>query len=431
MNTFLVITSFVMQVVTYSFFMTAVGNKLDSSSITKTTLTISISIIISAISNWLKFIFPINTIISLLLVFLVFKYNYSLSKTKSAILIITIFIFQLLAEILVISLLNLTDFNILSLYNQISVVISLFTITLIYIYVKFILQHNRLYISLKALSSKHIIFTLAILCIFILPQTFILTFHKYNIDAKYIAISFMQILFSTIFTIFYLKLYLDKDILSKDFKVMELSIDNLTTMIDGVRTIKHDFNNIFQSINGYILTKKYDELDTYVASVMNECHIINTLSIINKDAFNEPAIYGVIGSKHFLSIEQGIKFEIDSTVDYTTIDFPMPNLSRILGILIDNAMEACLKSEEKYIRIEVKYNTLKEATVFRIYNTIANDITIDLSKIYDKGYSTKEVKSGIGLWEVKKLIKRQKNSQIFASIENNKFLQTIIIEDKI
>ena len=54
-----------------------------------------------------------------------------------------------------------------------------------------------------------------------------------------------------------------------------------------------------------------------------------------------------------------------------------------------------------------------------------NGVTKD---VFKKGYSSKEVKSGIGLWEVKKLIDKSGNSQIYASIEKNQFIQNIIIE---
>ena len=44
------------------------------------------------------------------------------------------------------------------------------------------------------------------------------------------------------------------------------------------------------------------------------------------------------------------------------------------------------------------------------------------------GESSKKVKSGLGLWEVKNIISKKQNSQIYANIENNTFSQTIVIE---
>ena len=78
--------------------------------------------------------------------------------------------------------------------------------------------------------------------------------------------------------------------------------------------------------------------------------------------------------------------------------------------------------------LEMKFNKRKNADFIRVINTYDTDIQINLEKIYEKGFSTKEVKSGIGLWEVKKLITKSRNSQVFATIEKDKFIQNIIIE---
>lgn len=84
----------------------------------------------------------------------------------------------------------------------------------------------------------------------------------------------------------------------------------------------------------------------------------------------------------------------------------MPELSRILGILLDNAMEATEKAKQKYIRFEAKYDKRKNADVIKVINTYDTSINIDLDKIYEKGVSSKKVKSGIGLWEVKNLSRK-------------------------
>lgn len=121
--------------------------------------------------------------------------------------------------------------------------------------------------------------------------------------------------------------------------------------------------------------------------------------------------------------------DLDVTVSFQDINFPKPELSRILGILLDNSIEATSKCESKYIRLEIKNINKKNAVVIRILNTFDQTKKINLSCIYNKGYSTKKIKSGIGLWEVCNIISRYKHTQIYATIENNKFVQNLIIEN--
>ena len=101
----------------------------------------------------------------------------------------------------------------------------------------------------------------------------------------------------------------------------------------------------------------------------------------------------------------------------------------LLGNILDNAMEATTKLEKgRYIKLEMRFDNKKCADIIRVYNTYDTSININTKDVFKKGYSSKEVKSGIGLWEVKKLIDKSGNSQIYASIEKNQFIQNIIIE---
>ena len=208
----------------------------------------------------------------------------------------------------------------------------------------------------------------------------------------------------------------------------ELHNKTLVGLVDGVRTLKHDQNNIIQSLNGYVLTKQYDKLQDHIKVLLKECGSVNTLAIIDPKIINEPAIYGIVGSKYFLATEKNITFELEIITDVAKINFPMPDLSRILGILLDNAIEATTKSDDPYIRVEMHFDKRKCANIIKIYNSYDTSIEIDIEKIFKKGYSTKEVKSGIGLSEVNKLINKNPNSQIYASIVKDKFVQTLIIE---
>ncbi|MEG0873209.1 MAG: GHKL domain-containing protein [Clostridia bacterium] len=127
-------------------------------------------------------------------------------------------------------------------------------------------------------------------------------------------------------------------------------------------------------------------------------------------------------------MEKDITFDFDITTDIKEIEFPMPELSRILGIILDNAIEATNKTKNKYIRLEMRFDNRKCADIIKITNTYISDNPINIEDIYKKGVSSKDVKSGIGLWEVKKIVKKVYNSQIYASVDKNKFTQNIIIE---
>lgn len=278
------------------------------------------------------------------------------------------------------------------------------------------------------ISYKQILaFSVALaLCIF--PQMIIFVLTDYSYPTVFLIINSLQFILICIFLFVYLKKSVEHEKTQSDLFTSELHNKTLVGMVDGVRTLKHDYNNIMQALNGYVSTKQYDKLQNHINGVLEECNIVNSLAVIDPKIFNDPAIYGIVGSKFFLANEQNLPFEFDIVTNIAEIQFPMPDLSRILGILLDNAMEATKKAKKPLIRLEMKFDKRKCADVIRVVNTYDTSINIDLEAIYKKGFSTKKVKSGIGLWEVKKLVSKVRNAQVYATIENDKFVQNLIIE---
>ena len=316
----------------------------------------------------------------------------------------------------------------------------------IYLSIGLVIQYTLLFVLIKALNiivknrkelkymitsinKKNLISIIAILAFCIFPQFIIYLLNKYNYPAYFLVLNSVQMIIICIVIFASFKNAMEKEKAEHDLMAANLHNKTMTGMVDGVKKLKHDYNNIMQALNGYVSTKQYDKLQEHIKSVIGECNDINNLSVINPEIFNDPAIYGIVGAKYFMAIEKDIKFDLDITTNIAEINFSMPDLSRILGILLDNAIEATSKLDNnKYIKLEMRFDSKKYADVIRVYNTYDTNIDINTADIFKKGYSSKKVKSGIGLWEVQKLIKKAGNSQIFANIEKEKFVQNIIIE---
>lgn len=242
------------------------------------------------------------------------------------------------------------------------------------------------------ISYKQVLaFTIAlVLCIF--PQMIIFVLTDYSYPTVFLIINSLQFILICIFLFVYLKKSVEHEKTQSDLFTSELHNKTLVGMVDGVRTLKHDYNNIMQALNGYVSTKQYDKLQNHINGVLEECNIVNSLAVIDPKIFNDPAIYGIVGSKFFLANEQNLPFEFDIVTNIAEIQFPMPDLSRILGILLDNAMEATKKAKKPLIRLEMKFDKRKCADVIRVVNTYDTSINIDLEAIYKKGFSTKKSK---------------------------------------
>ena len=142
-------------------------------------------------------------------------------------------------------------------------------------------------------------------------------------------------------------------------------------------------------------------------------------------------MYILLCSKHNLATEEfGIAFNLDIFLDFGTINMNMYELSRILGILVDNAIEAAAQcSDEKIVNVIIKKDPKINRNLFIIENTYINkDVNID--KIFEKGYTSKEDNApahGLGLAKVRKVLKKSNNLNLHTVKNETFFIQQLEI----
>ena len=314
-------------------------------------------------------------------------------------------------------------------YSFIFSLIHITFVTLTIVVIKYIVKYiNNFEYIIKNVTPKTLLILLSVLAICVIPQLLIFAIYKYNYPSYFILINSIQMVFICLTLFLTMKKTVEKNKAESDLITTKLHNNTMAGMIDGVKTLKHDYNNIMQALNGYVSTKQYDKLQDHINKVLKECNIVNTLGLIDPEIFNDPAIYGIVGAKYFLITEHDITMDLEIVTNIKEINFPMPELSRIFGILLDNAYEATQKCDNPYVKLEMRFDNRKCADIIRIINTYDTNINIDLDNIYKKGVSSKKVKSGIGLWEVNKIISKFPHAQIYPTIEKDKFVQNIIIE---
>lgn len=209
-------------------------------------------------------------------------------------------------------------------------------------------------------------------------------------------------------------------------KINNLQLCNKTVLnlYDNTRAFKHDFRNILQAIGGYIPTNDMDGLKKYYAQVAKECNITNTLSNLNPEVINNPAIYNILANKYDIASTHNIDINLEVMLDLNNLHMNLYELTRILGILLDNAIEASKECNEKSIHIVFKQDQYKQMlTVENTYNN--KQICID--KIFEKDYTTKPHNTGLGLWEVRKILKKNSNLNLHTTKNNDYFSQQLEI----
>ena len=198
---------------------------------------------------------------------------------------------------------------------------------------------------------------------------------------------------------------------------------NLEAMYSGLRSFKHDYVNILLSMSGYIEHGDMDELKNYF-----ENKIFPTKNLIDQGDYklNQLGNIGVLEIKSLLSAK--IIYAYESGID-VTIDIPdrverfmidTVDLARILGIFLDNAVEAALETDQPQMGLNIIQN---QSGVSIIISNCFQDHGLMLNKLKQKGVSTKLGHQGIGLSNVQKILSSYDNVLLETSIQRGCFMQ--------
>lgn len=227
-----------------------------------------------------------------------------------------------------------------------------------------------------------------------------------------------------ILSIVFINVYINKN--KKKSKKLEVENESLNEQHDKVRCFKHDFVNIMQSISGFISLKDMDSLQEYFKSIANECNLVNVSESITDKVKDNPAISSVLLNKYKVAKQRNIKMNINVHTNLSMVKGKSYMISRMLGILIDNAIDACEDSKDRVINIKIENEKISKKFLINIENTY-NNKKVDLIKIYEKEYSTKFGNTGLGLWKVKDFLNRSKSIRLYTSKDDNMFKQQLEI----
>lgn len=189
----------------------------------------------------------------------------------------------------------------------------------------------------------------------------------------------------------------------------------------------HEYNNQLMVIKGYI--NNPERLSEYLDEVIGEHKTGQNYTVKQLGFLPDGGVKGLLyhklskmednNIKYYLYVDQNLKDKDIESFDLKTYR----DLTKLLGVFLDNAIDAALKSEEKEIEVELKDKD--DCLLLTISNTY--DKNIDINKVGKSGFTTKGVGHGFGLSIVKDIAKTNSEIETFSSKESDKFIQTAMI----
>lgn len=293
-------------------------------------------------------------------------------------------------------------------------------------------KHFRIDTSRKKFIYLHIAYMIAMLSIIII-QVYVYKHNRIeNLDVV-----------STVFTLTVL-IYLFMNIgfmkLGKMFGVerderlkreielerMKVYTDIIENLIDDQRRFRHDFKNMMLPINSYIEENDMESLKSYLKNeLMLENKKIDMEVLYCLKHIKDTALKGIISSKVTTMVNMGIDVNVNIIEDIEEACMDTIEMARVIGIIIDNAMEAAIESKKKSVSISV----LDDGDEISIIVDNSIDYKPDISKIFENGYSTKGAGRGLGLATVRDIINKVNTCvKLNTLILEERFLQEVCIK---
>ena len=367
-------------------------------------------------------------ILNFLSILVLFKLNFKDNLLNSVYKTIVIYCFLLVCDFLVSIILMFLPYSqndYLTALNIIRVLPTILVSILMYTLFKLKIVRNYIIKIFELINKKSN--TLLFVVIFFVFLTFLIAtcLHAYRfIFQSFIAI--FIILFSYIFLCYVIiKEYIkNKNALEEQKSLLNI-MNEYEIMLEKDRINRHEMLNNLLILHSFKnkSSKKYDDL---LNSIINEYQTKKYNSYTS--LYNLPnGIKGIVYYKMANIVDKDIKFHSIISKDVYKFFDSMDEkqyykICKILGILIDNAIEAAMLTEEKSIFIEIYKN--KTLNIL-IENSCKDDINFEL--LNQKGFSTNGENRGYGLYIVDKILNSTDNIKLEQYTIKEHFISTLII----
>ena len=211
---------------------------------------------------------------------------------------------------------------------------------------------------------------------------------------------------------------------------MEQYMNKIQGLYLELKGFRHDFGNIITSLNLAIEEENIDDIKRIQRDVLEECYgQLQKEEYTGFDLGNirDSALRSILSRGWIYAEEMGVKLTFETEDIIEKVPMRLLDLVRTVGILVNNAIEAAKMSQEKEVQIAV-FN-MPNGVHLIIKNSISDE-PINWNRLYEKGFSTKGDRRGMGLAIVKDLIGEYAAIFLETELINGRFTQSLVIGEK-
>ena len=207
----------------------------------------------------------------------------------------------------------------------------------------------------------------------------------------------------------------------------EMYIQELESIQSSMRSFRHDYRNMISSLYLQSRDGNIQEIEKNIHELIEEFdeNIDRKMNLTVQMAnIRISEVKSLLYQKITEIQKKGIDFQMEVMYPVEETGMKPLDLSRALGILLDNAIEAV---EQVQGDISLVISAQVDGVHIILDNTADQDV--DISKIYEDGYSTKGSGRGTGLPSLRKIMEKYPEASLMTEINNGRFVQKILLEN--
>ncbi|MFJ6264741.1 sensor histidine kinase [Lysinibacillus xylanilyticus] len=217
----------------------------------------------------------------------------------------------------------------------------------------------------------------------------------------------------------------------QEMKNFESYVASIEQINQDMRKFKHDYVNILSTLRTFIDDKNYEGLHTYFYDHILEANHheqLNQQGMMMLNNLKINSLKGLVTTKILQAQSHHVPLYIEIVEKITDIDVDPIFLNRMVGILLDNAIEAARGVENGEVRMA--FIRIDEVILLVVSNTFDKKIAIKVHEIYQEGFSTKGENRGLGLANLRQMTNDLHNVNLNTKISSPYFIQEVEFQKK-
>ena len=218
---------------------------------------------------------------------------------------------------------------------------------------------------------------------------------------------------------------------SDQYNVAKNSLKDYEDMMTKYRVANHENKNLLLTVRAMTINKEKN-IPEYIDSIIENKFEDDEKLLFKMSVIPTGGLRATIYSEILKIKENKIDYNLNIDTKISTIDLieldtnTIIDMCKIMGVFIDNSIEAVKKMKKKTINIDMYI--LDNKLCIKVSNNYSG--YVDVSKISSEGYTTKGKGHGYGLPLVKKIIANNDHFENEVEVNKNIFSQVLKIRYK-